>query len=196
MNSSFQKSNNSAAPDRVRGTPDHRRGVGLVDEHQTADRRVELPKFLQIFVSADDEFDLVKSCFFSAALSGLDGARLPVDPDDRSRGPNRFGDQHRDVADARAEVKHAHSGRNAAFADQPPRQTLEALSLKLKAFNFLVGVAEKVFGFRGHVRPFACGCLSPSNAARAPSTLRGPPFPPLRRRAWPAQRRLIQAINK
>ena len=155
MNSSFQKSNNSAAPDRVGGTPDHRRGVGLVDEHQTTDRRVELPKLLQIFVSADDEFDLVKSGFFHAAPSGLDGARLRVNPDDRSLGANRFRDQHRDVADARADVQHAHSGRNAAFADQPPRQTLEALSLKLKAFNFLVGVAEKVFGFRGHGRPFA-----------------------------------------
>jgi hypothetical protein len=53
----------------------------------------------------------------------FDGAFLRVNRDDLSRGSDDLGDKQGDVARAAANVEHPHPWRNAAFPDQPPRQT-------------------------------------------------------------------------
>ena len=92
-----------------------------MDEHTAPDRGVERRMRLEVLFRADDEIDLTKSRLFRSAPGGFDGAPLSVDPDDRSRRSDKLGHEHRNVANAAADVEHAHPRLDAAFIDQPPR---------------------------------------------------------------------------
>ena len=77
-------------------------------------------------------------------LGELNRAFLPVDADDRTRWPDRLGDQKSDVTRPRAEVKHAHARPDAALPDQSARKSFDTQRLQLQALEFGLGPWIKV----------------------------------------------------
>jgi hypothetical protein len=69
---------------------------------------------------------------------------LTIDGDDRARGSNGIGQQHRHIARPAADVEDAHSRRNSAIPDQSTGDGADDIGLQLKAFEFRVGVTERI----------------------------------------------------
>jgi hypothetical protein len=85
---------------------------------------------------------------------GHNRSRVPLDPDDFSRGANHLGSKDGDIANAGPDIKDTLPGGDAGLAEYAFRERGETRGLVDQARVFCVGVAEGVSGkrfFRRHM---------------------------------------------
>src|SRR5262245_10878460 len=118
--------------------------ISQVVQDVAADCGIEQRTIRKRIVGRDHKFDISISGHACPGPGHLDRSGFAVESKDTASRAHRVGQKHGYVADAAADVEHAHPGPNAAFPDQPPGDAGDDVSLELEPFDLKVCVTQNV----------------------------------------------------